>query len=80
MNAYALLEALILGAALLASAWTVLGSLAPQLRARLLRRLGRPPAAPVAKAGCDSGCSSCGTGCGTPKTAREQPIRFHPSR
>lgn len=72
MNSYHLLEFLLIGGALLLSAWTVLGRIAPAWRARLLGR--RPTAA--AAGGCGSGCSSCGS-CELPKATAEQPIRFH---
>jgi len=73
VNAYGLVEFLVIGGALLLSAWTVLGRIAPAWRARLL---GRKPAS-AAAGGCGSGCNSCG-GCELPKAGAEQPIRFHP--
>ncbi|HSW13001.1 MAG TPA: hypothetical protein VLI06_09205 [Solimonas sp.] len=76
MSAYGLVEFLVIGGALLLSAWSVLGQFAPRLRARLLSALtGQRPAATAKAAGCDTGCSSC-NGCATTKPATEQPIRF----
>lgn len=74
MSAYGLIEFLVIVGAVLLSAWTVLGRVAPGWRARLLGRW--MPAAP--KAGCGSGCNSCGS-CDTPK-ATEQTIRFESRR
>ena len=86
MNAYPIVEGLVIGGAVAFSANQALRQLAPAthraLRGWLAARLGlRPPEAPPAKAGCDAGCVTCGTGCGSPSTppaakSGEQPLDF----
>lgn len=78
MSPYSWLEALVLGAVVGASAWTVFGQLLPGLKTRLLAALGRSEQR-IAPA-CNSGCSRC-DGCAAPRTAMpgattESPIRF----
>lgn len=85
MNAYPVIETLVIGGALAFSAHVALRQIAPAahraLRGWFSARLGlRPPAAPPVAGGCDSGCGSCGTGCGstsaTPGKSGEQPLQF----
>jgi hypothetical protein len=79
VSLYALFEGLVIALILLASLWTVLGSIAPQLRARLLRSIrGRTVSPSMGQAGCGSGCSSCGACAVPPPPAarNEQPVRF----
>jgi len=73
MNAYAILEPLLVGVIIAASIGFALRRFAPRLLARLgaaIRRAGLPAwlgelcGKPVNNAGCSSGCSSCSS-CGS---------------
>jgi hypothetical protein len=80
LNAYVLLEWLIVGGAVAVSAWVAFGKFFPQLRRRLLGRFSPQP--PPSSGGCGSGCDTCGS-CGNnpanreAAAAKEQPLRFH---
>lgn len=78
MNAYALLEWLIVGSAVAVSSWVAFGRFFPQLRRRLVGRFSRQPL-PPASGGCGSGCDTCGSCDNNPQNQRrgaEQPVRF----
>lgn len=90
MNAYAILEFVVIGLIVGLSADRVLRQLAPASHRALRRwiavRLGLKPAdAENPAGGCSSGCGSCGTGCSTgpanhQATQPEQPLNFRPRK
>ncbi len=83
MTAYDFLEVGVVALIVAISLWVVLGTWAPRLRQRLLRRIGLGSAADAAAPACDAGCSAC-DGCSsapprrhpTESGAAEHPIRF----
>jgi len=83
MTGYDVVQAGVIGVAVLASSVYALGRLAPGLRARLAARLLRSSWRPVQLAGsrlsaggsgCGGGCSSCG-GCGPAPEKKLIPVK-----
>jgi len=78
LNAYALLEWLIVGGAVAISAWVAFGKFFPQLRRSLLGRFTHQPP-PPSSGGCGSGCDTCGSCGNNPQNQQrgsEQPVKF----